>query len=140
MTKVFLDTAYAIAITTPSDSFHTKACQLAIWLEQNKISTVTTRAVLLEVGNALSKRRLRHKAVQLLTLVEQDSTIEVIPLSDDLYTRALTLFKNRPDQEWGLVDCVSYVVMQDQGITQALSADKHFQQMGFRALLCESEP
>jgi uncharacterized protein len=140
MTKVFLDTAYAIAIATPSDKFHQKANQLALWIEANNISTVTTRAILLEIGNGLSKQRLRHEAVRLLRLIEQDSTIAVIPLSDNLYANALTLFEKRLDQEWGLVDCVSYVVMKEQGITQALTTDKHFQQMGFRALLCELEP
>ncbi|MFM5956954.1 MAG: PIN domain-containing protein, partial [Dolichospermum sp.] len=41
----------------------------------------------------------------------------------------------REDKEWGLVDCISFIVMQDRGITDALTADTHFQQAGFRALL-----
>jgi len=56
-------------------------------------------------------------------------------MSDDLYRSALALFQQRLDQEWGLVDCVSCVVMQKQGIFDALTSDKHFRQMGFRTLL-----
>jgi len=36
---------------------------------------------------------------------------------------------------WGLIDCMSFVVMNDEGVTDALTADKHFQQAGFHALL-----
>lgn len=135
MTKVFLDTAYAIAIALPSDSLHTKATQLAQWVETEKVSIVTTRAILLEIGNALSKQRFRRKAVQLLTLIEHDASIEVISLSDTLYASALDLFQTRADQDWGLVDCVSCIVMKDKGIHKVLTADKHFQQMGFQAML-----
>lgn len=138
MTEVFLDTAYAIAIASPSDEFHARAKQLAIWIESSKISVVTTRAVLLEVGNALSKRRLRQKAVEILTLIENDSAVEIVSLTDDLYVSALSLFQSRTDKEWGLVDCVSCIAMQARGIEWALTADRHFQQMGFRALLREA--
>ncbi|MFM6264927.1 MAG: PIN domain-containing protein, partial [Dolichospermum sp.] len=41
----------------------------------------------------------------------------------------------REDKEWGLVDCISFIVMQDRGISDALTTDIHFQQAGFRALL-----
>lgn len=54
------------------------------------------------------------------------------------YHAAMHLFQSRSDKEWGLVDCLSFVVMQSQGVTQALSADHHFVQAGFRALLLES--
>jgi uncharacterized protein len=47
------------------------------------------------------------------------------------------LFKQRKDKEWGLVDCISFIVMQNREITDALTADIHFQQAGFRALLRE---
>jgi len=56
-------------------------------------------------------------------------------LTKDLYIPAFNLFKQRKDKEWGLVDCLSFIVMQNRGITDALTADTHFQQAGFRALL-----
>jgi uncharacterized protein len=140
MSKVFLDTSYALALSFPSDAFHTKANQLALWLDRNSISIVTTRAILMEIGNALSKRRYRRQAIALLDSMEAQDGVEVFSLTDELYFNALTLFRNRLDKEWGLVDCVSCIVMQAQGISEVLTADSHFQQMGFRALLCESEP
>lgn len=41
------------------------------------------------------------------------------------------------DKEWGMTDCISFVVMQDMGIIDALTTDDHFRQAGFRALLIE---
>lgn len=138
MAKVFLDTSYTLALSFRSDSFHPRATQLAKWLDRERVSIVTTRAVLLEIGNALSKERYRYQAVNLLNSIEEEDTIDIVSVSDGLYTRALTLFQSRPDKEWGLVDCMSCVVMQEQEIEQALTADRHFQQMGFRALLREA--
>ncbi|MFV9677847.1 MAG: hypothetical protein ACNYVW_09390 [Methanosarcinales archaeon] len=42
------------------------------------------------------------------------------------------------DQEWGLTDCISFIVMGNPGLTDALTADEHFEQAGFRALLREN--
>lgn len=45
------------------------------------------------------------------------------------------MYRDRVDKEWGLIDCMSFVVMNDNDLTEALTADKHFQQAGFNALL-----
>lgn len=134
---VFLDASYAIALAAPSDQLHARAVALAQRLETEQTRMVTSRAVLLETGNALSKRRYRTAAVALLSSIEMDSSIEIVPLSPEIYAEAFELFRGRPDKEWGLVDCVSFVVMKARGITEALTADEHFEQAGFRALLRE---
>jgi len=138
MAQVFLDTAYAIALSVPNDLFHKQAIFLADQLEAAGTRLVTTRAVMLEIGNALSKLRYRRAAVRLLQSLELDPSVKVIPLSEPLYERAFTLYRGRLDKEWGLIDCVSFVVMQDHGIVAALTTDEHFRQMGFRVLLQDS--
>ncbi|MBE9203827.1 type II toxin-antitoxin system VapC family toxin [Synechocystis salina LEGE 06099] len=135
MTEVFLDTSFAIALSSITDQNHVRAVQLANQIEANKICLVTTQGILLEIGNALSKQRYRKAAIQLLESLETDPSVEVILLSNSLYKSAFNLFKQREDKEWGLVDCISFIVMQDRGITDALTADAHFQQAGFQALL-----
>ncbi len=137
-TEVFLDSAYATALAASSDQLHTKAMALAGQLEADGTRLVTTRAVLLEIGNALSKRRYRGAAVQLLAALAADPLVEVVALSEGLYARAFRLYQERPDKEWGLIDCSSFVVMQERGLTAALTADEHFEQAGFRALLRQS--
>lgn len=135
MIEVFLDTSFAIALSSLTDQNHVRAVELANQIETNRIRLVTTQAILLEIGNALSKQTYRTAAIQLLESLEADSTVEIVLLTKDLYKAAFSLFKQREDKEWGLVDCISFIVMQDRGITDALTADRHFHQAGFRALL-----
>ena len=132
---MFFDTAYAIALAATSDQLHAQAAALAEKLKGEKIHMVTTQAVLLEIGNALAKRRYRAAAVQLLSALAADPSVEVVALSGALYEEAFQLYQGRPDKEWGLIDCVSFVVMKARGITEALTFDEHFEQAGFRALL-----
>lgn len=135
MDEVFLDTSFAIALSSVNDRNHARAIQLADRLERQATRLVTTQAILLEIGNALSKQRYRAAAIQLLESFAADPTVEVVALTNDLYADAFNLFKNRPDKEWGLVDCISFVVMQRRGTINALTADEHFNQAGFCALL-----
>lgn len=132
-----MDTSYALALSAPTDQFHGQALHLADELEAARARLVTTRAVLLEIGNALARQRYRAAAISLLQALEVDPSVEVLPLSDALYARALQLYCSRTDKEWGLIDCVSFVIMSERGMTKALTADEHFQQCGFRALLRE---
>ncbi|MGI8638856.1 MAG: type II toxin-antitoxin system VapC family toxin [Pyrinomonadaceae bacterium] len=88
--KVFLDTAYAIALSVESDEHHERAEELADQLEAEATQLVTTRAVLLEIGNALSKKRYRKAALELLDALEQDPLVEIVPLSEELYKQRLS--------------------------------------------------
>ncbi len=133
--KIFLDTSYAIALVSAKDDHHERAIALSLQLETDNTELVTTRAILLEIGNALSKRRYREASIQLLAEVETDPQVEIVPVTESLYYRSFHLYQARTDKEWGITDCLSFVVMQEQGLTEALTADVHFQQAGFRALL-----
>jgi hypothetical protein len=135
--SVFLDTAYAIALASTTDAHHRQALALADELEAKGTHMVTTWGVLLEIGNALSKVQYRSAALQLLSSLQHDAHVEIVPLSDPLLQRAMTLYAERPDKEWGLTDCISFVVMEERGIQDALTADEHFTQAGFRPLLRE---
>lgn len=133
--EVFLDTSYAIALSSPTDTFHFQALALAEWLQSTATLIVTTRPVMLEIGNALSKPPYRQAAIRLLKAFEQDPQFKIIPWSESLYHQAFDLYGQRLDKTWGLVDCVSFVVMRQRAILEALTTDRHFQQAGFRVLL-----
>jgi len=135
MNKVFLDTSYAVALSATTDENHARAVELADELETSGTHFITTRAILLEIGNALSKVRHRSAAIRLLTALENDPKVEIVGASDELYRRAFEIFSDRVDKEWGLIDCMSFVVMNDEGINDALTADNHFRQAGFHVLL-----
>ena len=135
MPEVFLDSAYAIALSAPTDQYHEQAVALAERLEAEGIRLITTRAVVLEIGNALAKLRYRQAAIELLSSLEEDPAVEIIPISEQLYDRAFRYYQERPDKEWGMTDCISFIIMQDHGLTEALTPDDHFHQAGFRILM-----
>jgi predicted nucleic acid-binding protein len=131
----FVDTGYWIAYVDRSDRYHERAIALARLLVG---PLVTTEAVLTEVGNAFSDLRWRAACVSMLSRIRSNPAIEIVSVTEALFDRAVRLYTARPDKEWGLTDCISFVVMQERGIAEALAADQHFVQAGFRALLREA--
>ena len=131
---VFLDTSYILALVNTADEYHQRASEAAL---ETQSPFVTTEAVLTEVGNSLAKLRWRSLGVATLEDLRSDPEIEVLSVSTELFDRAVTLYAARMDKEWGVTDCISFVVMQERGLTAALTTDTHFQQAGFRALLLE---
>ena len=133
--RVFLDTSFAIALSVESDAHHNHALELSEQLEAENTRLITTTAILLEIGNALSKKRYRQAAAELLISLEQDKTIEIVPITDELYQKAFELFCKRPNKDWCLIDCMSFIVMRENDLSQALTTDEHFEQAGFVTLL-----
>jgi predicted nucleic acid-binding protein len=102
-------------------------------LEGNPL--ITTEFVLVEFMNALSKVGLRHKPLQIIDKWTPLSTFEVIWSNRELFNSAIKLYRDRPDKDWSLTDCASFVVMKERGISAAFTSDKHFEQAGFGKLL-----
>ena len=129
---IFIDSSYILALVNTHDEFHKIAKRLA-----NEINTklVTTEAILVEIGNALSRLQWRELSIATLNDLRNDESVEVIPISPELFTKALKLYSSRLDKEWGMTDCISFVVMKDRKLTDALTTDHHFEQAGFKVLL-----
>ena len=128
----FVDTNFFLALINDRDEFHDKAVVLAG--EFRGQSLVTTDAVLLEIGNGLA-RGFRDEASALFEELENSTEAEIVRLDPEILNTAMALYKLHRDKEWGLVDCVSFVVMREMTIASALTSDKHFIQAGFRALM-----
>jgi hypothetical protein len=129
---LFVDTVYWFALMNPNDAWHRHALE---WAARISEPLVTTDAVLTEVADAFCRADRRRWAVEVIRTVQGDPEITSVPGSADLFTRALDLYGSRPDKDWSLTDCISFVVMKDQGLQHALTADLHFVQAGFQALL-----
>lgn len=129
---IFLDTSYVLALVNTADQYHEQARRVAATVES---PFVTTEAVLVEIGNALSRARWRHLAIDTLHDLRTDPDIKVVPVSSELFEQAVALFSARSDKEWGLTDCISFVVMEQRNLTQALTTDRHFEQAGFQNAL-----
>lgn len=132
--EVLVDTAFAIALLNPDDAHHVVAVALGNQL-RGQVRLVITRAVCLEIANSMSAPRQRIQTATFLRGMEADPHVEVLPWTEEAYSDALSLFHNRPDKGWSLTDCLSFVVMRERGISDALTTDIHFRQAGFQPLL-----
>ena len=132
---VFLDTGYAIALLSPRDQYHVPAKRLGADLKSGDHKVVTTDAVILELGAALARVAYRGAAITFIDGLRADPNVEIVALERTLVESAYRLFKERPDKEWSLTDCVSFVLIRERGISEALTADQHFVQAEIKALL-----
>lgn len=135
--RLFLDTAYIYALFNTRDQWHEKAVEWEETLEAENRPLVTTQLVLVEIGNGLSSLRFRQQAARIIHNLEDNPLVDVISATPDAFARAFELFEQRPDKDWGLGDCFSFVAMRDNGVTDALTTDDHFRQAGFNALLLD---
>lgn len=131
MKRVFADSFYFIALLNEGDAAHARAFGLS---KANRGEVVTTRSVLVELADAMCDPVWRARAGAFISRAIEDG-FTVIENSDALFDRGLELYRRRADKEWSLTDCISFLVMSDQGITEALTGDHHFEQAGFTALL-----
>jgi predicted nucleic acid-binding protein len=134
----FLDTAYVYALVNTRDELHAEALKWQERLERERRKIVTTELVLVEIADGLASLRVRSQAVRIITALQSSPYVEIIAMSSELLANALSLYRQRSDKEWGMTDCVSFVVMRGRGLVEALTADDHFQQAGFRQLLREA--
>lgn len=131
MSRIFVDSGFVIALINQRDQYHQQALELADRLEGHAL--ITTDAVLLEVGNALA-RNYKQKAIEIIEQFLDSDEVEIVRLTPQLFNQALIHYKQYEDKEWGLVDCISFVVMREVGINQVLTFDRHFVQAGFQVL------
>jgi predicted nucleic acid-binding protein len=126
--SVFVDTGYILALVNENDQHHAEALVLSERYDGQPV--IVTDAVLLEIGNALS-RMARDAAVQIIQDLRESQGATVVHLTPELFDAALAMYRRHTDKQWGLVDCVSFVVMRRMGLTTALAFDQHFVQAGF---------
>ena len=88
----------------------------------------------MELADAFSAPEARSTAVAFLRAVRADPLFEVVGHVPAVYQAGFDLFAARPDKAWSLTDCISFGVMTERKLSEALTADYHFEQAGFRAV------
>ena len=132
MKAVFADTFYFLALLDSAETRHAQAAEAA---RDPELRLVTTEWVLAEFGDAYCHPNDRADFVSLYRSLANHPRVKIIPAETRLFQRGVVFFEHRPDKNWSLTDCLSFVSMRDEGITEALTGDKHFEQAGFTALL-----
>jgi len=129
--KTLIDTGFVIALINKRDQFHAQAKELAQKFDGQPL--LVTDAVLLEIGNALS-RGFKAEAVAIMDSFILSDDVEIVHLIPSLFAEGFDLYKSYQDKEWSLVDCISFIVMRQYKIRQALTFDQHFAQAGFEMI------
>ena len=132
MKPVFADTFFFLAAINPSDKCHDRAIA---WSDAYDGPLLTTVWVITEVADALAGLRHRRVFKTFYETLVQDQRVRIVPPGLSLWERGLELYLKRPDKEWSLTNCLSFVAMSDEGLIEALIGDHHFAQVGFTPLL-----
>jgi predicted nucleic acid-binding protein len=132
MNERFADSFVFLALLNRRDRKHKAAAQA---LGGAARPLITTAWVLTEVADGLCSCKTRHLFLSLEQRLRNDPLATIVPPDSQLYERGLALYRERADKDWSLTDCISFIVMQERGIVEALTGDHHFEQAGFVALL-----
>ena len=131
MIRAFADTFYFLALLNRQDRVHERAVKFSASVRQ----LVTTEWVLTELADGLAAPRHRNMFLQTRQALLGDGNVQIVPLDGQLYESGIQLYAKRPDKAWSLTDCISFQVMQQESLREALTGDHHFEQAGFIALL-----
>ena len=132
MKVVFADTFYFLALLNRRDARHARAVAAS---RMPDLRLVTTEFVLIELADALCKPQQRNEVAAVWKLAETSPSFQLIRATSELLQRGRMRYEGRNDKEWPLTDCISFVVMEEHGLTDVLTADGHFEQAGFTVLL-----
>ena len=131
MTRVFADSFFFFSILNPRDPAHAKAMDFS---RHNRGPLLTTAWVLTELADGLASTPRRQTFRQVLADIETNPANLIVPANAETFEKGVDFYHTRPDKQWSLTDCISFVVMLEEGVTEALTGDHHFEQAGFKAL------
>lgn len=135
MKAVFIDTSACYALFNREDPHHEEAIEFY----QKGLPLVTTHAVFAELLSLLTKRRGKRLAIRCGRQIKvSQARLSIIHLSQVQEERAWELFCRFKDKDYGLVHCMSFVLVEDEDIEEAFSFVRHFAQFGFQ--LCPRTP
>lgn len=135
MKRAFADTSYFIAVIIPNDVAHPRAQALA----KQRMRLVTTTWVMSELAAYLASPVNRPLFSRVLATIRSSPSVDYLPVTQEQFDHGAELYAARSDKEWSLVDCISFIIMKREALTDALTTDRHFVQAGFNALLVGDE-
>lgn len=139
--NIFVDTSGWGNLVDSSQNYHQDAVKIYRQIIQNKKKLITTNYIISELSVLLSSplHIPRVKIIEFINSLNNSlkisNHVNIIHLDEYIDSLAWNLFKNRPDKNWSLVDCSSFILMKEKRLTQALTNDHHFEQAGLIRLL-----
>ncbi|MBI3827885.1 MAG: type II toxin-antitoxin system VapC family toxin [Planctomycetes bacterium] len=129
MNPVFADTWFFLALYNPRDEGHQAAWR---WSQESSRYLLTTDWIILELADAFCEPQDRQRVTPFIEGLRASPRVTIVPSSKELFEKGWALFRQRTDKAWSLTDCISFVVMKERRMKEALTGDRHFQQAGFK--------
>lgn len=132
MKAVFLDTSFIIALEDADDQHHKDA--IAFWktFKRNPQKIITTTYVFDETVTFLKRRISHDKAAEVGKLLLSSHTVEMIHISEAHFNKGWGMFLKYRDKGFSFTDCLSFLIVEERGIKEALTFDEHFKQRGIK--------
>ncbi len=129
---MLLDTSGLLCFHHRAEAQHAEAVQFF----QAAPLRLTHNYVLAEfVALSLARGLPQQAALAFVADLQDTTAVQVIYVHEALHRAAVAHLQQRPDKHWSLCDAVSFLLMSQYGILEALTTDHHFEQAGFVRLL-----
>lgn len=134
MRRIFVDTSFYIALLDVADQYHERAqTMLRNIYRAGGVTLVTSEAVLSELLTYFSRFGIQHCALAaaFVDSVLGEGKVACVPLTHDLFVRALDRYRTRLDKAYSHTDCMSFVICEEMKVSEVLTFDRDFEQEGF---------
>jgi predicted nucleic acid-binding protein len=137
MRRVFADTFYWLALSSPTDQWREAVLKAVTTLDN--FSVVTTEEVLTEFLAGMAGRGdyQRTLAIRMVRSILSDEDMTVLPQTHQSFLEGLDLYEHRVDKGYSLTDCISMNACRQEAITEVLTSDHHFAQEGLVVLISQ---
>lgn len=125
---VYVDTGALYALADAKDPAHGRA---RAFHAGSSCRYVLTDSVFAETMSLITKRVSKRTAVDFGTALRASPRFRIEEPDQAVREAAWSLFSERADEEWDLIDCLSFALMDSLGIHRAFGFDRHFTQYGF---------
>lgn len=134
---LFIDSGGFYALVSPGNRSHKVAVEIMEGAAQQRRRAVTTDYVVDETATLLRARGLTKLLTEFFRLTEESQALTMEWTSPDRFAAARKFMLKHLDQEFSFTDCVSFVVMKELRLIDALATDDHFRVAGFNPVLAE---
>ena len=134
MRRVFADAGFMVALEVRTDQHHVAAQAQWKQVQAERWQLFTTSYVLDEAVTFLNSRGGHNRAVRLGEHLLHSPEVAFIHVDEALLEAAWRYFRRHSDKRYSLTDCVSFIVMEREGLREVLTFDHHFEQAGFMPL------
>jgi hypothetical protein len=128
----FADTFYFLALLNGRDPHHSRVTDFNA---SQRVRLITSMWVLVEVADAMADPPNRPLFLRLFERLQASPLATIVPFSDEVFAAGLRLYRERADKDWPVTDRISFAIMRHEGILDALTGDRHFEQAGFAVML-----